>query len=93
MERLRHESNHAFQRAQQRGISEAERRRVLQQPDVIEQDKDRRLHKSTTLRDKVEIVAVLAVGFGTAVLSKNPIAGLGAGTFVTIVTYYLKGKK
>ena len=91
--RLRHESDHAYQRATERRISLQERRNVLQNPDRIEYDADgKRVHRDQSSRSKVEIIAVLAIGFGTAILSKNPIAGLGAGTFCTIITYYLRRK-
>jgi hypothetical protein len=93
MARIRHESDHAYQRATERRISVQERRNVLQKPDRIEYDASgRRLHYDRTSRNKVIIVAVLAVGFGTAILTKNPVAGLGAGTFCTIVTYFFQRK-
>lgn len=91
-QRLRHESDHAHKRAEQRRISESERKKVLQHPDQVSSDGNYRLHIDNTTRDKVSIVCIIAVGLGTAILSKNPIFGLSAGTFCTIVTYYLKRK-
>lgn len=90
--RLRHETDHAYQMAQYRRIQKEERQKVLRTPDRVEVQGDKRLHYDTTTRSKVCIVAVLAIGFGTAILTKNPIAGLGAGTFCSIVTYYLQRK-
>lgn len=65
---------------------------MLQHPDQVSSDGNYRLHIDNTTRDKVSIVCIIAVGLGTAILSKNPIFGLSAGTFCTIVTYYLKRK-
>ena len=90
--RLRHETDHAYEMSQYRRIQKKEKLKVLRNPDHVEVQGDKRLHYDTTTRSKVAIVAVLAVGFGTAILTRNPIAGLGAGTFCSIVTYYLQRK-
>lgn len=92
MGRLRHESDHAYHRAEERRITESERKKVLQRPDKVKHDGNNRIHIDNTTRDKVSIVCIVAVGLGTAILSKNPIFGLSAGTFCTIVTYYLQRK-
>lgn len=92
MAKLRHESKHASEMAEWRRISPRERHKVLRKPDKIRDDGDIRLHFDNTTRNTVSIVAVIAVGTGTAILTNNPIFGLSAGTFCTIVTYYLKRK-
>jgi hypothetical protein len=79
--------------AEWRRIQDKERLKVLRSPDKVKKEGDYRLHYDTTSREKVSIVAVIAVGCGTALLTRNPIFGLSAGTFVTIVTYYLKRKR
>lgn len=88
--RLRHESDHANEMAKHRKINDQARRKVLQSPDRVEEDGEIRIHYSAM--DKVYVVAIIAIGCGTAVLVNNPIFGLSAGSFATIVTYYLRRK-
>lgn len=86
--RLRHESDHAAYQSEWRGITTREKKKALRAPDKIENKQGTRLHYS--FRDRVAVVAVIVVGTGTAIITKNPIAGMSAGTCVTIVTWMLK---
>lgn len=79
--------------AEWRRIKEAERLKVLRNPDHVEEDGEYRIHYDHTTRDRVMIICVIAVGTGTAILSQNPIFGLSAGTFCSIVSWMLKRKK
>lgn len=90
--KFRHESDHAAERARERRISEAERLKLLTDPDEVKLDGNYRLHYDHTTRNFVSLCAVIAVGAGTAILTRNPIFGLSAGSFCTIVTYYLTKK-
>lgn len=78
--------------AERRRITEAERKKVLERPDRVSDSGDYREHYDDSSRGGVSIVAIIAVGFGTAILTKSPIFGLGVGTFCTIVTWMLKRK-
>lgn len=89
MERLRHESNHAFGMAQWRGIDKKKRLKVLTRPDKVEQDGEHHYHYSFLTR--TIIVAVIIVGTGTLVGPNLPILG-AVGGFATIVTYFYKRK-
>lgn len=92
MARLRHETDHAAQRAQERRISPEERKKVLRKPDQVKHDGNLRLHYDNTSRQFVSICAVIALGTGTMVLANNPIFGVGIGGFATVITYYLTKK-
>lgn len=90
---MSYDSKHAKERSSSRGITPSERKAVLRSPDRVRNDGEYRLHYADRLRTKLTVVAVIAVGTGAAIVSKSPIFGLGAGTLVTVVTYYLQRKK
>lgn len=97
----KHETRHARQRAQERGVCKKDRIGVIRNPDVVIHKGNKREHyRKSESRAGLYIKSVIAVGSGSggayvaALAGAGSIFGVGLGIAAAIVTYhYLSASK